>query len=295
VSGERGWITLGSKDLHAEVDPLGAQLSILRDSAGRDLLWDGDPAVWKGRAPLLFPIVGELAGGAYRVNSRSYHLPRHGFARTRRFELADSSGATADFTLSADPASLEIYPFHFSLGISYRVQGPTLTLAASIRNTGPAPLPASFGYHPAFRWPLPYGQERSRHFIEFELDEPAPVRRLDAQGLLTPARHPTPIAGRRLALADSLFEADALIFDEIRSRSATYGADTGPRLRVGFFDAPFLGVWTKPGARFICVEPWHGLADPEGFTGELGSKPGIFSVPPGGTRRIEVSITLLGI
>ena len=60
----RNWISLRSSELSAEIDPLGAQLSILRDAAGRDLLWNGDAAVWAGRAPLLFPIVGALAGAA---------------------------------------------------------------------------------------------------------------------------------------------------------------------------------------------------------------------------------------
>src|SRR5271165_5613214 len=118
-------------------------------------------------------------------------------------------------------------------------------------------MPASFGFHPGFRWPLPFGQPRSAHFIEFADDEPATVRRLDQNGLLSPEHHPTPIVGRRLALDDTLFQRDVIICDEIRSRSVTYGAETGPRLRIGFQDAPFLGLWTRPGANFICIEPWH--------------------------------------
>ena len=38
------WLSLGSGELTAEVNPLGAQLSALRDRTGRDLLWDGDPS-----------------------------------------------------------------------------------------------------------------------------------------------------------------------------------------------------------------------------------------------------------
>ena len=286
------WVSIASGDLTAQIDPLGAQLSLLRDGGGRDLLWNGDPAIWKGRAPVLFPIVGALAGGSYRLDSKVYRLPRHGFARDRRFEIIHSTGASAQFELTADEATLAVYPFRFSLQIQFALDGTTLAVTTRVRNLGDQPMPASFGYHPALRWPLPFGQDRSRHFIEFECDEPAPVRRLDADGLLTPVRHPTPVSNRRLILADSLFQDDVIIFDALQSRTLTYGADGGPLLRMSYPDAPYLGVWTKPGAPFICIEPWHGVADPEGFSGNFDAKPGVFVVPPGADFTFEMSMTL---
>jgi galactose mutarotase-like enzyme len=287
-------VSLSSGDLRAEIDPLGAQLSILRDSAGRDLLWDGDPSVWTGRAPVLFPIVGALAGGSYRLESTRYRLSRHGFARGKLFDIVESASAAATFRLRSDAASLQIYPFRFELDIRFALDGPTLVVTTYVRNAGEEAMPASFGYHPALRWPLPFGRARSSHFIEFESDEPAPVRRLDADGLLTPERHATPIVHRRLALADTLFQDDAVIFDAIRSRSVTYGADEGPRIRVSHPDTPYLGIWTKPRANFICIEPWHGVADPEGFSGDFRTKPGVFTVAAGAALPIRMAITLLG-
>jgi len=287
------WVSLSSGDLAATINPLGAQLSTLRDRTGLDLLWDGDPAVWAGRAPLLFPIVGALAGGSYRLGSTTYRLPRHGFARGKLFDIVDSTSAAATFRLKADEATLRIYPFRFELDVHFALDGPTLSVTAYIRNTGDHDMPASFGYHPAFRWPLPFGRARSSHFIEFASDEPAPVRRLNADGLLMPERRPTPIAHRRLALEDALFQDDAIIFDEIRSRFATYGADDGPRVQVSFPDTPYLGVWTKPRADFICIEPWHGVADPEGYSGGFSEKPGVFTVAAGTTFPIKMAIALL--
>jgi galactose mutarotase-like enzyme len=150
------------------------------------------------------------------------------------------------------------------------------------------------GFHPGFRWPLPYGRERAEHFIEFASDEPAPIRRLDAVGLLAPQPQPTPVSNRRLALNDSLFANDALIFDQLRGRSVTYGAAEGPRIRVDFPDSPYLGIWTKPGgAPFICIEPWQGVTDPVGFSGEFTAKPGVFTVAPGSVSTMETRITLL--
>jgi galactose mutarotase-like enzyme len=269
-------------------------LSTLRDGNGRDLLWNGDPSVWTGRAPLLFPIVGTLAGGSYRLGPEVHHLPRHGFARGAVFEVVDATAASATFRLKADEASFRVYPFRFELEVNFALEGPTLAVTTSVRNRGAADMPASFGYHPGFRWPLPYGRARSSHFVEFASDEPAPVRRLNADGLLTPQRHPTPLCARRLVLADALFQNDAVIFDEIRSRSVTYGADDGPRIRVSYPDAPYLGIWTKPGAHFICIEPWHGCSDPEGFSADFRAKPGVFTVAAGATQSIKMAITLLG-
>ena len=77
----RAWVSISSGELSAEIDPNGAQLSSLKDRNAHELLWNGDPEVWAGRAPLLFPIVGALAGGSYRLGCDRYPLSRHGFAR----------------------------------------------------------------------------------------------------------------------------------------------------------------------------------------------------------------------
>jgi galactose mutarotase-like enzyme len=287
------WVSLSSAGLSAQIDPLGAQLSVLRDHAGRDLLWNGDPSVWAGRAPLLFPIVGALAGGAYRIDSKPYHLPRHGFARRSAFQVAESSATSAVFRLKADDVTFQLYPFSFQLDVQFALDDATLSMTALIRNLGARKMPASFGYHPAFRWPLPYGQERSAHVIEFASDEPSPVRRLDKDGLLMPERFSTPVVQRRLALQDALFQNDVIIFDDLRSRSVTYGATDGPRIQLSFPDAPYLGVWTKPQANFICIEPWHGVADPQGYAGNFSAKPGVFMVAPGASMAAKLAIKLL--
>jgi galactose mutarotase-like enzyme len=286
-------ISLSSGELSADIDPLGAQLSALRDAEGRDLLWNGDPAVWSGRAPILFPIVGELAGGEYRLDANSYRLPRHGFARRSAFEVLASGKDSALFRLRASDGTRAVYPFEFELRVEFALTAATLTVTATVQNHGSRIMPASFGYHPAFAWPLPYGRPRSAHFIDFAQDEPAAVRRLNAAGLLSPARRETPVVGRRLALDDALFADDALIFDDLRSRSVRYGAADGPAIRVDFPNTTLLGLWSKTGARFVCIEPWHGIADSAGFTGDFRDKPQVFSISPGAAVVMPMMVTLL--
>lgn len=285
-----GWICLHSDALDVAIDPQGAQLSMLRDAAGNELLWHGDPAVWKGRAPILFPIVGALNGGHYQWCRQRFALPRHGFARDRRFAVVASNARAALFRQSGDSTTHARYPFAFELDVAFEVAGARLTTLATVRNNGEIALPASLGFHPALRWPLPYGAPRADHYLEFEQDEPAPIRRLNAEGLLTPTLHATPMRGRRLMLDDALFVDDVVIFDQLASRSLTYGANSGPRIRMEFPDATHLGLWTRPGAGFICIEPWRGVADPVGYTGDFGDKPGVFRVEPGGSQQLTMII-----
>ncbi len=285
-------INISSPLLAAEIDPNGAQLHSLKDRLGRDYLWHGDPTIWAGRAPLLFPIVGTLNGGKLRLGSRDYALARHGFARGRVFEVVTFTPSSAVFCLRSSPATLAVYPFEFVLEIRYEINGPALSVEAAVRNEGKDSMPASLGFHPGFLWPLPSGEPRAAHFIEFEKDEPAPIRRIDAQGLLSPQSHPTPVTNRRLLLADTLFLDDVIILDTFNSRRVSYGAESGPRIEIGFTDARYLGIWTKPGAPFVCIEPWQGVTDPAGFNGDFLEKPGIFVVPPGQSHSFGMTISL---
>jgi galactose mutarotase-like enzyme len=285
-------ISLRSAQLAVQIDPLGAQLSVLQDAARRDLLWNGDPAVWTGRAPILFPIVGALAANQYQLDGQVFHLGRHGFARTMPFEVGARSDEHASFVLAANDSTRAVYPFEFELRVHYTLRDATLQIHSEIVNTGDRMLPASFGHHPAFRWPLPYGQPRDAHRIEFEHEEPDPVRRLDEKGLLKPRGEPTPVRGRLLTPTDALFEPDVLILDAPRSQTLHFGVAGTPRIRVDFGGLPYLGLWSKPKAPFLCIEPWHGIADPEGFSAEFYAKPGVFTVAPGTTRAFTLSITL---
>ncbi len=289
--GTRALLSIKGSNLQATISDLGAELVRLQDSEGRDLLWNGDPAFWTGHAPLLFPIVGNANQDQVKVSGRSYPISRHGFARTSQLErTAESTGHGIWRLVSSDATRLH-YPYAFTLDVTYRIDDRALSIRAEVTNAGAGPMPVSFGFHPAFRWPLPYGQPRDAHGIVFEQPEPSPVRRLD-NGLLSPTRHPTPLQGNQLELDDALFRDDALIFDHIASRRVTYGAGTAPRIEVDFPDMPYLGVWSKPGAGFICIEPWQGFADPVGFDGELSQKPGTISVPSGETAVFAIGIRL---
>lgn len=281
-------VSISSDALSAEISATGAELVRLRDGTGADLLWDGNPAFWNGRSPLLFPIVGEVKGNRLNVAGKAYEIGRHGFARTSTFALVASDAASCTWRLESSEATRRQYPFEFRLDVTYRIEGATLHMEARVTNTGASVMPASFGFHPALRWPLPHGKPRAAHEIVFDRDEPAPIRR-PIDGLLSAAQFATPVRDRHLRLHDDLFEDGALVFDTLASRSVVYGE----AIRVDFPRMPHLGIWTKPGAGYVCIEPWQGHASPEGFDGELADKPGVIAITPGATERFTMSIALV--
>jgi galactose mutarotase-like enzyme len=286
-------IRIANARLSAVIDPFGAELVSLRDAAGAELMTDADPAFWPKHAPILFPVIGMTAGGTIRVDGVEHPIAKHGFARDLPFAVVDRGEDHAVFALVDDERTRAAWPFAFRLEIAFRLDEATLTVEARIANPADAPLYAQFGFHPAFAWPLPYGQARSDHRIVFDRDEPGRLRAITPDGLIAAETNESPLDDRTLHLADALFVHDALVWDPVTSDAVTYGAPAGPRLRIGFPDTPALGIWTKPGAAFVCIEPWHGIADPAGFDGELRDKPGVFAVAPHGEKRIAMTITLL--
>lgn len=287
-------VTIASDRLTARINPLGAELWSLTDGEGREYMTDADPAFWTGHAPLLFPIVGALRHGCYRIGGREHSLPKHGFARTSRFDLAARGPDHARFVLMDSAETRAVYPFPFVLAVEFRAEGDVLRMVATVSNRGDAPMWFSFGFHPAFAWPLPGGAAKEDHRIVFAAEEPEPVRRIDGpSGLLLPERFQSPVAGRELAPDASLFEADALIWDRLSSRSLSFGAEGGSRLEIGFPDTPMLGIWQKPGAGYLCIEPWQGIADPIDWEGDFRFKPGVVELEGGASRGFRMDVRLV--
>lgn len=285
--------SLSNGTLSATVSATGAELISLRGAEGREYLWQAGPA-WPRHSPVLFPIVGRLAGDSYTHEGQSYRLTQHGFARDRRFAWETRESGACSLVLTDDAESRALYPYAFRLTLSYALEGATLTLRYTLRNTGDVPMPAALGAHPAFAWPILPGVPKEEHELRFARDEPAPIHGV-AAGLLTQATHPSPVQDRVLRLHPDLFAEDALVFTSLESRSVRFSGRGTPVLEVAWEGFEQLGVWTKPGGSgdFLCIEPWHGYASPEGFTGDLTEKPGMMILPPGTERALQWSVTLL--
>jgi galactose mutarotase-like enzyme len=284
-------VTIGNRLVAATIAAKGAELVSLIPAGGTELIWSADPAVWAWHAPNLFPIVGRLADDALIYRGRHYPMKQHGFLRHSQCEIVSAEGESCALRLVDSEATRAQYPFAFALTIAWRVEGARLECTFTLANPADEPLYASLGAHPAFRWPLG-DAARADHVILFDQPEPEPIRCL-ADGLIVPEVLPSPVRGHVLHLHDGLFTRDALIFDRPASRRIVYGAPGGSAVAIDFADFPYLGVWSRQGAGFVCLEPWQGLASPAGFAGDFADKPGTVKLPPGGERTWRYGIEAL--
>jgi galactose mutarotase-like enzyme len=253
-----------------------------------ELLWQAGP-LWPRHAPILFPIVGRLVNDALRHRRKVYPMTQHGFARDRRFDWSERGPSSCTLVLVDDAQTRSRYPFAFRLAVTYTVERAHLDVAFEVTNTGDEMLPASLGAHPAFNWPLLQALRKEAYRLTFSSEEREPIRRLKG-GLLRAMPEPTPVQGETLALCEQLFEDDAIILDHPASTSVRYAADSGPSIEVSWQGFRELGIWSKTGAPFLCIEPWHGFASPSNFDGAFIDKPGLMQIAPAATRILKYRI-----
>ncbi|MFB9951401.1 aldose 1-epimerase family protein [Rhizobium puerariae] len=281
---------ISNDHLTVDISPLGAEMQALSTADGRSWLWNGDAAFWAGRSPILFPMVGKAPENRVTIDGGSYEMAQHGFARRSGFSLAASTGAMCRYELAASDATRAVYPFEFLLAVTHAVEGRRLTVSAEVENRDARAMPFGLGFHSAFVWPLPGAAGRAHAVTLDNGGEPALVR-LDG-GLVKSGRLPSPFKAGRLTLDPAMFEADAMIFPEGAGEGLAYAAEGGPALKFSFENLPNLALWQKPGAPFICIEPWHGTAAELGGSDDLVKRPYGLTLRPGETTRFAFTVEL---
>ena len=281
---------IANEFLSVDIASLGAEMQSVTTKDGADWLWNGDAAFWTGRSPVLFPIVGKAPDDTLVIEGKPYPMAQHGFARRREFSLEAATATSCRYVLEANDETRAVYPFDFRLSLEHSLDGPDLTVAVEVENHGTEPMPFGCGFHPAFRWPLP-GAEGKPHVVT--LDNAAePKRQPLEKGLLSQDRDPSPFEKGRLVLAHDLFRDDALVFPGGAGNGLTYAAEGGPALKFRFENQPNLALWTKPGAPFLCIEPWHGTAAEYGGSRELKDRPYTTTLAPGARTRFAFTVTV---
>ncbi len=274
-----------------EVSSLGAEMQSLRAADGRDFLWNGDAAWWNGRSPILFPIVGKAPDNRILVEGKPYEMNQHGFARRSEFVLAASDATSCRYELQASEASRASYPFEFLLALTHALDGAKLTVTAEVENRDTRPMPFGLGFHSAFVWPLP-GGEGKPHTVTLDNGAEPALTRLSG-GLVDGAKLPSPFKAGHLVLEHGMFDADAMIFMEGAGEGLSYQAEgAGAGLKFTFENLPNLALWQKPGAPFLCVEPWHGTAAETGSDGAIEKRPYGTLLQPGQTARFAFTVEL---
>ncbi len=273
--------SLSNSRLELKVNSLGAELCSVKSKADQlEYIWQADPKVWARHAPNLFPVVGKLRNGQFSYGGNQYTLPQHGFARDLEFICIEETADTLSFELTANEATLRIFPFHFSLQITYVLVADILNISYTVFNPDHKNLYLSLGAHPAFNVPLEEHETFADYELQFNGLNILTLNKLQ-DGLVSDETKVLHLSDRKLHLNTSLFEKDALVLKhgqihEVRLSSTR----SGRGVEMTCEGWPYFGIWTKPGtSEFLCLEPWYGIADSDHASGLLEEKEGIITVP----------------
>jgi galactose mutarotase-like enzyme len=279
-------VVIKKQNIEAVINTKGAELFSLK-KAGKNYIWDINSDFWNKTSPILFPIVGALKNNEYQFLNKTYQLPRHGFARDLEFEIINKNEDFVTFSLKSSEKTLEVYPFQFELKISYTLEEEKLIVKYEVINLSEEKMYYSIGAHPAF--------SVDGNFDEFSLifDEEKELEtyKLD-KDLFSGKTEKVALRGRKLPLNYNIFAKDALVFKNSVTQSLTLIKNNNPVLKVEFSEFPYLGIWTKENAPFLCIEPWLGIADNIDSSGDLTQKEGINSLESNTEKSASWSIEL---
>lgn len=276
-------LTLETPTSRANILLKGAELcSLYHKETQTEYMWNGDPAYWNKHSPILFPIVGTLKNDTFLHNGALYSLPRHGFARDMHFTAEQPDAHQAILSLQADEDTLSKYPFLFYLKVHYTLTDNGLRVGYSVTNTGNDKMYFSIGGHPAFKIPISDTLQFEDYELRFEQMEQTDIYPLNPSGQLLQQSVPFLQDTTTLPLKKQLFYEDALIFKQLNSKKIRLASLKDKRyIEVTFEQFPYLGIWSKKDANFVCIEPWNGITDIENASGILADKEGICMLQPG--------------
>jgi galactose mutarotase-like enzyme len=273
--------TIQNEYLKITVNETGAELSSIESvKTGQNYMWSGNPDIWANHAPVLFPIVGGLKENTYYYQGKPYTLPRHGFIRNnKKIKITGQTNNSLTFSLKFDEDSLSVYPFQFEFSITFTLFGNRVIVSHFVRNHGDNEMLFSVGAHPAFRCPLHEGETYEDYYLEFEQVENDATWLLTGDGLVSDQTRPVLHNTNMLHLHRSMFEQDALIFKNLKSRQVSLRSTKSAQVVTLSYDHfPYLGLWAKPNAPFVCIEPWLGIADSADTTQNLAVKEGMITL-----------------
>ncbi|MBQ8029236.1 MAG: aldose 1-epimerase family protein [Clostridia bacterium] len=261
--------SIENEHLKITVKEFGCELSsIYSKKTGFEYLWQGDEKIWSGQSPVLFPIVGRLLNDEYSFDGKTYKMAKHGFARRSEWEFLSSDENSMTFCLMDSEETRKSYPFSFEFYITFKLEENKLFVLHEIRNTGKEKMFFSLGAHPAFNCQI--GDK-----LIFEKAETLDTFKIDLERSLLLSETVSVLKNETdLVITKDIFNEDALIFEGVKSEFVTLNTN-GHSVRFNLGKAPYLGIWAKPGAPYVCIEPWLGLNDSPVKKDDFSQKTGI--------------------
>ena len=258
--------------LEIKTKKAGAELTSIKLN-GEEKLHQGKEH-WNRQAPILFPIVGQIKDGQTLINNKQYKMGQHGFARDIEFEEIGEN----KYLLKSSKETLEKFPFEFELYVEYEVNENELTTKYKVINKDEKQMLFGIGGHPAFICDYSTGnyqiqfnkQEDKIEFLQLE------------NGLISDKKAPNILKENAINLEADTFKNDAIIMKNIKSNKISlYNKKEDKKiLEFDFTGLPFLALWSKIGAPFVCIEPWYNTADKVNSTGNFEDKENILKLEP---------------
>ena len=260
---------------------------------GESCIDENGKVYWKRHSPVLFPIVGKLKKNKTLIGGRTYELPQHGFARDLEFEPITKLDNFHSYVLRSNKYTLAKYPYEFELYNTYRAEGNKLTTIYKVVNTGLINLPFGIGGHPAFK----IDQEelkKGHYYLEFDQEEDKIHFLYLIDGLIGTEYAKNPMENKKIIpIGPHTFDNDALIMKGITSNkiSLKKRITEDTVLTMDFTDFPYLAIWSKPNAPFICIEPWFSTADTVKGSGVFTQKRDLISLKPKDSFECKYTVT----
>ncbi len=261
------YFTLENEFVSIAVKKLGAELSSFKSKeSGIEYLWQGNPDVWGGQSPILFPIVGTVLNNQYIYNGTTYTMNRHGIARKRNFEMKEQGENYIIVTQSWNDESLESYPFRYELDVEFRLDGKKLTVTHTVRNADDKTMYFSIGAHPGFNCKI-------GDYLEFEENETLVCEKIDDAHVLDGKHYPTLTDEKIFEITADVFNDDAHVLSGMKSDTVYLKSNVRKEIiKFNIGKAPYLGLWAVPAAEYVCIEPWYGINDSHDRPDDISNK-----------------------
>ena len=282
-------IELKNELLAISIAEKGAELQSVKDHEGKEYMWQAGKE-WPRHSPILFPIVCSVNDNTYMVDSKQYHLPRHGFARDMEFTVVNQTTEKVTLALNESEETLKVYPFCFNLAISYRLEGNKIHVFWHVENTDNKEIHFQIGGHPAFN--VPGGKLEGR--IKLDNEEPMVALKSYADGSHDMMEVPLESNKGILEITNHFFRNDSVKIHKCQTHRAILMDTNGKAAVTVDYKTPVCAFWSPYGkqAPFVCIEPWYGIGDPRGFKGEFKDKPLMNHLLPGASFMSRYTITI---
>ena len=257
--------TLKNGFLTAVIDEHGAELHSVKSTDGFEYIWNNEnPAFWCDHAPVLFPICGRLAGGAYTVGGVEYKMNIHGFAMHKNFAVVEKNDTRLVLRLTDDEETLAQYPFSFTLTITYELSGSSLSLDIKVENKSDKVMPYMVGWHPGFNLDTRSGAKINDFSLEFTKSDILSHYPRYSNGHISGVGFDYKISGNKYFLNEKeIYDIGTMIFGGTGTSARLSAENAEKSLTLSWSEnIPFLCIWKteKSEAEFICVEPWTDLS-----------------------------------